>query len=200
MSLQLPELYPLYFLGSSAQLTLTRPTRPSDTDVATLLTPWTCSVTCLGRPPAISILVVRDWRSRLLCNRADMRAHADTPLALDEPCVGALLRNLGHTYHGHAARHALQHRVPSIVCDEAPHRGVRQHVRLVTPLTTASFLARSPSSTSTSSIVLLSFRTTKRYGLPLPSVPDEHVGRDGKQPPGEAECRGNMALERVREH
>jgi hypothetical protein len=38
MSLQLPELYPLYFLGSSAQLTLTRPTRPSNTDVATLLT------------------------------------------------------------------------------------------------------------------------------------------------------------------
>jgi hypothetical protein len=72
MSLQLPELYPLYFLGSSAQLTLTQPTRPSNTVVATLLTPWTCSVTCLGRPPTISILVVRDWRSRLLCNRADI--------------------------------------------------------------------------------------------------------------------------------
>jgi len=29
---------------------------------------------------------------------------------------------------------------------------------------------------------------------------DEHVGRDGEQPPGEAQRRGDVALERVREH
>ncbi|KAG2607004.1 hypothetical protein PVAP13_4NG212422, partial [Panicum virgatum] len=61
-------------------------------------------------------------------------AHADAPVAHDELRVHALVRHLRHAHHGHAARHALQHRVPAAVRHEAPHRRVRQHPHLVAPL------------------------------------------------------------------
>ncbi|KAG2586619.1 hypothetical protein PVAP13_5NG062981 [Panicum virgatum] len=53
---------------------------------------------------------------------------------LHQPRVGALVRPLGHPHGGHAARHALQRRVPAAVRDEAPHGRVRQHPHLVAPL------------------------------------------------------------------
>uniref|UniRef100_A0A8R7V8H3 Uncharacterized protein n=1 Tax=Triticum urartu TaxID=4572 RepID=A0A8R7V8H3_TRIUA len=41
---------------------------------------------------------------------------------------------MGHAHHGHAARQALHHRVPSTMRHEAAHRGVREHPHLVAPI------------------------------------------------------------------